>query len=234
MPDIRPSFGALVGKTFARARNRGPREVAGTWTGMLRQLASSDERLIFFYQDLGEGTKVLSRPPPPGVTFRAATAADATQYARDIGTDSAATFAARLSDKTRCFVVVGNGAFLHASWITTAAAWTRELQRYFCPPPDQAYIYESFTRPETRGRGIYPFALESICVWLTNNGLQRAWVGVEDGNQSSLRAVSKAGFELGFHIDYRRRLGRLNLGPLQGPMAGVHDFLSTSPDCRPG
>jgi hypothetical protein len=232
MPSTRPGFTALVSKTVARIRARGPGEVIRTWLRIARQLATSNERLIFYHRNLDPESELGEGPPLDGAVFREADVNDAARYARDIGTDSAATFAARLSANTHCFVVVDNETFLHASWVTTAAAWTRELQRYFCPPPNDAYIYESFTRAETRGRGVYPFALRSICGWLAIRELTGVWVGVEDGNDPSLRAVAKAGFRTGFSIDYGRRLGRLTVEQPHGPAAGGnHEFLRTTPDC---
>jgi RimJ/RimL family protein N-acetyltransferase len=234
MPDTRPGIRALASKTRARIRSRGTREVVDTWLTMLKQLHSPEQKLILFYRNLNERD---DSPPaaPSGAVFKEATDIDADLYARDVGTDSAKTFRSRLSDRTHSFVVVENDTILHASWVTSASAWTRELQRYFCPPGGEAYIYESYTRPETRGRGIYPFALHSICTWLSKRGFARVWVGVEGDNQSSRRAISKAGFSPGFEIRYQRRLGRVSVAAPEGPGARPdHPFLSTSPDCRPG
>jgi ribosomal protein S18 acetylase RimI-like enzyme len=234
MPDVRPRFGALASKTITRVRTRGPREVIGTWFSILRQLHTPEQKLVFFFRNLDESLARTNRPAPGGTSFRQACGNDAAHYARDIGTDSPRTFEGRLSERTFCFVVLENEAILHASWVTTAAAWTREIQRYLCPPSREAYIYESYTRPETRGRGIYPFALHSMCAWLAGRGFTRVWVGVEDDNTPSLKAVGKGGFERGFEIRYRRRLGRLTVSPPEGPAARPdHLFLSTSPECRP-
>jgi GNAT superfamily N-acetyltransferase len=230
--ETRPSFPELISKTVARVRARGPREVFDTWRAMVRELLASDEKLIMLYRDL----KTAGPAPaaPSGTTFREAGPDDAMQYARDVGTDSMKTFSARLSSRTKCFFVMDDTTVLHASWVTTAAAWTREVQRYFCPPAGDAYIYESFTRSDARGRGIFPFALESICRLLAAGGIRRVWIGVEDGNEPSRRAITKAGFEPGFAIMYRRRLGRLTVGAPEGPGARPdHGFLSTSPECRP-
>jgi ribosomal protein S18 acetylase RimI-like enzyme len=165
-----------------------------------------------------------------GLEFRIATPADADDYARDIGTDSAATFRARLSEATRCVVVVRNGRLAHASWITTAAAWTRELRCYLQPPEGDAYIYESFTTEEARGLGIYPFALRNIVSLLRSEGRGTAWVAVEDDNAASLRAVTKAGFREAFRIPYYRRLGVLKIGSPSGRAAGIaSSFMSGKP-----
>ena len=161
----------------------------------------------------------------PALVFRAATPADGDLYAREIGTDSAATFRRRLTDTTECFLVHGGDVLLHASWVTTGAAWTREIDAYIVPPEGDAYVYESFTRPQARGRGVYPFALGGICAWARDRGLERVWVAVESGNAPSLKAIRKAGFEPAYEMRYGRRGGRLTLA-VDGP-PGV-----TSPSVR--
>ena len=220
-----------ISKVISRVRARGWGEVSENWWGVLRQLAASNEVLMFLSRDL---TSVIEpREAPEGTQFAEASVDDARRYARDVGTDSEKTFSARLSANTHCFLVISDETILHASWVTTTGAWTRELQRYFCPPSGEAYIFESFTRAETRGRGIYPYALHSICSRLKSEGVGRVWVGVEDGNQSSFRAITKAGFEPGFLVRHRRIVGKLTVEPPDGPGARPdHRFLGTSPDCR--
>lgn len=175
----------------------------------LREAVSSQEVLIVLARSTGG-----EMPNSMGLTFREATPEDGPRYAHDIATDSASSFRARLSDRTRCFVVVAESRLVHATWMTSAAAWTREVRAYFRPPPDEAYIYESFTRADVRGRGVYPFALAGISGWLAGRGIERVWVAVEAHNPPSLRAVSKAGFEEVDRIHYARRMGRLHV---EGP-----------------
>lgn len=150
-------------------------------------------------------------PAAAELVFREASAADAVAYARDIGTDSRATFTARLSDATRCFLVEADGRLVHATWMTTMAAWTREVGGYLRPPAGDAYVYESFTRADARGRGVYPFALGNIAATLHKRSIKRVWIGVESDNAPSLRAVAKAGFEPSFAISYRRSVGKLHV-----------------------
>ena len=109
--------------------------------------------------------------------------------------------------------------FLHASWVTTSRAWTSEIRGYISPPVGDAYVYESFTRPETRGRGIYPLALFSICAELAEQRVARVWVGVETDNTPSIRAISKAGFGEGFEFSFHRAFGRVRIGEITGPLA---------------
>lgn len=217
MPDRRPTPAQLAGKLLQRIRARGLGELSALAVERLRKGWSSEERLLFLVHDSGG-----DEPDPPDLEFRAATAADGPLYARDIGTDSAATFAARLTDATRCWLVLHEDRIAHATWTTTAGAWTREIGRFFRPPPGEGYIYESFTSPAVRGRGIYPLALRHIVARLGAEGITRLWVGVEADNEPSIRAITKAGFEVAFEISYRRRFGRLTLGPPEGPL---------TPDC---
>jgi GNAT superfamily N-acetyltransferase len=169
----------------------------------------SEDSLIMLVRGAGTPTPELRHDP--GLVLRVAAPADAPEYAREIGTDAAATFRHRLTPTTSCFLVHGPDGLLHASWVTTGAAWTREIDAYLVPPPGDAYVYESFTTPEARGRGVYPFALAGICDWAQARGIGRVWVAVEEGNAPSLKAIRKAGFEPAYTMRYARRLGRLTL-----------------------
>lgn len=145
------------------------------------------------------------------MVVKRATPEDASIYERDIGTDSRSTFRARLVAGTTCYLVIADDRAVHATWCTTTAAWTREIDALLVPPAGDAYVYESYTRPEVRGRGVYPYALRQIAADLSTRALRRVWVAVEESNSASVRAVTKAGFEPSFAIGYRRRWGRVEV-----------------------
>ena len=146
------------------------------------------------------------------MALKRATPEDAPIYERDIGTDSRSTFRARLVAGATCYLVIAADRAVHATWCTTAGAWTREIEALLIPPTGDAYVYESYTRPEVRGRGVYPYALGQIAADLWGRDVKRVWVAVEASNSASLRAVAKAGFEPSFVIGYRRRWGRIEVG----------------------
>ncbi|MGH2828596.1 MAG: GNAT family N-acetyltransferase [Actinomycetota bacterium] len=206
MPDLRPSPTHAALKILNRLRARGVGEVLALGRDRVSEYISSSEELIILARASGGPS-----PPSEDLRFQDATAADGARYARDIGTDSASTFSARLANDTHCFLVCSGEKVLHATWVTTRAAWTRELRGYFIVPPGDCYVYESFTRGDARGKGVYPFALKSICAWASTENLRRIWVGVEAGNGASLRAVGKAGFEPQLTITFRRNVGRLEV-----------------------
>jgi GNAT superfamily N-acetyltransferase len=161
---------------------------------------------------------VLQRPAGgpgadlPGLSIREARAEDAAAYERDIGTDLAATVRQRLSGSgSSCWIALSGGRIVHASWVVTESAWVGEADRFFVVPPGDAYIYESFTAPDVRGRGVYPAVLATISTRLGARGISRLWIAAETTNHSSLRAIQKAGFTRSFEIGARRRWGRTDV-----------------------
>ena len=212
MPDTRPTLLDIALKTSARIRARGPREVAALVWERVREEISSASRLVVF----ARLTELIPNERTD-LELRRARPDDAGAYARDIGTDSAATFRRRLTEATWCYLVLGGTSIVHATWCTMTAAWTRELRGYLTPSSGHAYVYESFTRADARGRGIYPFALKSITYDLRAAGVDKVWVAADESNHASRRAITKAGFTPEFEIPYRRSWGRLRTG---APPAG--------------
>ncbi|HEX2195362.1 MAG TPA: GNAT family N-acetyltransferase [Actinomycetota bacterium] len=189
----------------------------------MREWVRSEDELVVLARAAAAETPPFRHDP--GLTVRRATAADGDLYARVIGTDSAATFRRRLDASTHCFLVHLGADLLHASWVTTSAAWTREVRAYIVPPRGDAYVYESFTHPDARGRGVYPFALAGVCEWAAGAGIATVWVAVEEDNAPSFKAIRKAGFEPSFSLRYARRVGRLTLEIDRPPGVAVPDVV---------
>lgn len=194
-----------------RVQARGFGEVIRLGYERLKENVRSEETLIFYVRD-------TESPDAPALDLhgRPATPGDAGRYALDVGTDSPVTFQDRLGEDRLCYVVEEGGKLLHASWVATSPVWTRELRAALRPPPRAAYVYESFTHPDARGRGVYPFALRGIVATMADRGIRHVWVAVEGSNEPSQRAVTKAGFQPAFTLGYRRRLGRLSIDPPGG------------------
>ena len=220
MATARPSFADTLSKTRARLKTRGAGEVVGTITGNARGRIRSHEEILFLTRSARWDGEVARKSEEP-LGFAEATPADGRDYERFIGTDSARTFSKRLTRDTRCWLVRGRGMILHATWTTTGAAWTSEMGRFFVPPARSAYIYESFTRSEARGLGIYPFALVEIGKALAREGIDTLYVGVEVENTPSVRAITKAGFQPAFSVPFGRTLGKVTIEPATGPRADL-------------
>jgi GNAT superfamily N-acetyltransferase len=150
--------------------------------------------------------------------MRRATAEDGERYADQVGTDSAVTFRRRLGPSMDCYLALDDDdVVVHASWVTTRGAWVGELRRYFVVPDASAYVYESFTSPRARGRGIYPAMLRYIASEAARTGSKELWIGVGEDNAASLRAITKGGFVAAFEVDFSRRLGRVRVDAVRGP-----------------
>lgn len=134
--------------------------------------------------------------------IRRATSEDGRAHGADIGAYRPETFRRRLTGLNRCYLAIEHGRILHSSWCATGPTWTEELGTFLAPPPGDAYVYESFTRPDARGRGIYPLVLRAISGDLHEQGHPRMWIGVEATNEASIRAIRKAGFEDVFTFVY--------------------------------
>ena len=206
MPDVRPSLAHNLTKLLNRVRARGPREVWDLAYSRVRENLWSDDDLVVFLADAGGAS-----PHSGDLRLERAQASDAESYARDIGTESPSTFAARLSPTSLCFLVRDERRIVHSSWVALVAAWTRELRGYVAPPEGDAYVYESFTRADARGQGVYPFALHGIRASLGAEGVRKVWVAAEADNPASVRAITKAGFVETGRITYRRRFGSLKI-----------------------
>jgi GNAT superfamily N-acetyltransferase len=210
--DPRPGSSATLRRYATRIRARGPLEVTSALAGAIRSWVSSGGRLRFLIR-----ATELTDAGLPGLTMRRATPEDAERYARDVGTDSPGTFRRRLGPQTDCCLVLEKERIVHASWVTTGGAWVGELRRYFIVPLASAYVYESYTSPNARGRGIYPAMLRYIASEAARRGLRELWIGVGADNGPSIRAISKGGFVPAFDVAFSRRLGTMGIGSISGP-----------------
>jgi ribosomal protein S18 acetylase RimI-like enzyme len=180
--------------------------------GEVRTRTWSDEVLLVLQRRAG-GTAA----PTTELIVREARHSDAPAYERDIGTETAGRVAERLSRPgASCWIAETGGHMVHASWVETKAAWVGEIERLLVVPPGDAYIYQSFTRPEMRGRGIYPAVLTTLSERLGSRGINCLWIAVEATNPASLRAIQKSGFTHVFEIAFQHRFGRIQVSVPDG------------------
>ncbi len=62
-------------------------------------------------------------------------------------------------------------------------------------PPGTGFIYRCFTRPDHRGKHIYPAALDFMCRWLAAEGYQRALIDHQAQNRASQTGILRAGMQ---------------------------------------
>ncbi len=104
-------------------------------------------------------------------------------------------------------------------WSTREPEWVAEIGRLVVPGPDEVYLYDAFTAPAWRGRGLFPAMLGRLVEYARAHGKSRALIFVLAGNRASRRGIERAGFQL-FQAVSRARLGGLRLVWFRGPRAG--------------
>jgi RimJ/RimL family protein N-acetyltransferase len=98
---------------------------------------------------------------------------------------------ARLARGARPFLLrdQDTGRPLHVRWVTRQPEWVPECGRWLCPGPGEAYLFDAFTAPDARGRGLSGHARRLMAARLQAEGLERAFWYVLEHNRPSLRSV---------------------------------------------
>lgn len=107
------------------------------------------------------------------------------------------------------YTVVAGGRLLHYAWLIERQTrgedgWVNQV--YF-PPPETAVLFDHFTHPLARGRGLY---YQALCRLLHDArdvaGARRAYVTVFGSNGPSRHVIEKAGFQHEGSLFKERRL----------------------------
>jgi hypothetical protein len=83
------------------------------------------------------------------------------------------------------------GEPIGCGWVATGEAGIGELGLRFALPPDDRYLWDFFTLPAWRCRGVYTRLLRAI---IASELADRFWVGHDLGNVASERGIVRAGF----------------------------------------
>jgi RimJ/RimL family protein N-acetyltransferase len=107
-------------------------------------------------------------------------------------------------DGVQDFFVHTDGAQIaHISWLYYRDDPNRILQL----ADSECEVKFCLTRPEFRGRGLYPAALTTIQQYLRQRGYKRCFICVKEGNEPSIRGIEKAGFQRVGSTRVRKALG---------------------------
>jgi GNAT superfamily N-acetyltransferase len=86
-----------------------------------------------------------------------------------------------------------DGQLVHLSWVTRTKAWLPDLYAAFALDPTEAYLANTFTLPEYRGRGIQPAVFQTIFRHASSLGIRRQFGCVRKGNHAGTRSFAKHG-----------------------------------------
>jgi len=102
----------------------------------------------------------------------------------------------RLDDGQACAVATHGSSVVAYCWLTRSPARVAEIDRVVVPAPDDVYLYDAFTAPAWRGRGLFRALLLHLVAFASARGRARALIFATSGNRASCRAIERAGFEI--------------------------------------
>ena len=154
-------------------------------------------------------------PLPPAVELAVW---DAPPAAGDAGRPWHPEAERRIREGQVCVVARHQETVMAYCWLTWRPEWVAEIDRLVVPGPDEAYLYEAFTEPGWRGRGLFPAMLFRLLAYARAQNRRRALIFVLSDNRASRRAIEKAGFTL-FQTVSKVKIGGLKRLVFRGPRA---------------
>jgi RimJ/RimL family protein N-acetyltransferase len=111
-------------------------------------------------------------------------------------------FRASVSDRRtqghHLYTFVDGGRLLHYGWLMPrqVVGDDERVRMKIYPEPDSAALYDFYTHPDARGRGLYTQALQQMVHdAIEREGASQVYIYVNDDNRPSRRVVEKVGFE---------------------------------------
>ena len=108
----------------------------------------------------------------------------------------------RLASGHYGFVVLDDGAIVHACWAVTGEAHIEYLGLDVVLAAEAVYVYEVFTSPPYRGRGISSERSFEMERYLGGKGHRRLVAAVGPENWAATRSNAKAGYDAVGSIGY--------------------------------
>jgi hypothetical protein len=191
-----------------RGSERGRTDVAADWLAALpaRVLARAGLRRAVLYE------RRLEAPGPsgggPDLEHRWLDRDGVARLAALTGGDAPGLLA-RLDRGERCFGSLRDGALVASRWVATGAAEADYLRLGLRLPAGDAWVFDSWTDPLERGRGLAAEASTELGRALAACGVTRLVVIVMPGNRPGRAAVVRSGYrELGTITTIRTARGR--------------------------
>ena len=98
----------------------------------------------------------------------------------------------RLEAGNRPYLAYMGGEPAAYGWLATQRGGIEELDFSFLVPPEHGYLWDFYTLPSWRKRGVYTHLLHAIIE--QEPSIKYFWIGHKSGNEVSRRGISRAGF----------------------------------------
>ena len=147
----------------------GNRAAAAAW----RALAALGIRCVVLYERPLDGPRTR-KPVDPGIELGRLRIDEADAYAALRPDGSAAQVRERFSAGDVCCVARSNGDLVAVRWFSTRRAAIPFLEHSFALDAGEGYLYNAFTAPEWRGRGVAGALTAFMLDELEREGVDRA------------------------------------------------------------
>jgi len=121
-------------------------------------------------------------------------ATDTEEYLRFRPGTTRAELRRRFEAKHRCFVARYQGCLVGCSWVAATHAWSYYLSHELVLGADELYVYDTFTHPHCRDRGVASAIGVEILRHFRGSGHRRIIRAISPENHASLQAASKSGY----------------------------------------
>src|SRR5262245_19199124 len=115
----------------------------------------------------------------------------------------------RMAQGFHLYTLVEHGQLLHYAWLIARQTRGEEpwVDQVYFPPPETAVLFDHFTHPSARGRGLY---FQALCQLLHDardiEQARQAYVTVFGNNSPSRHVIEKVGFQHEGSLCKERRL----------------------------
>ena len=192
----------------------------GLWSLWIKVLGETVYRRILLLERL-LAEPVSKEPSRLPVTVRRLEEEQIGAYAAFQPASDLSDIRRRLKEGHQCYAAWHENRIIRVLWITTGSARIKYLGCRIRLASDEAYLYDSFTRPEYRGQNIPAAMPRHYVPKLLADGIRRMVADILPENQPGLRHAVKNGWKpIGL-------IGYFKLGPYR------HDFCRMYGDSPP-
>ncbi len=193
-------FGKFV-KTYLRyLRHEGPKPLLSRALRLLFSHLFKYRREVFYSRSL-ENLSTSTVTPKAEIIFEEASITNLNELEK-IMYVKPAQIRNWLLDKKRCFVVRVKENIVHYSWVSAREEYIPVIDKVIKMDDHEVCIHTCRTLTAYRGKGIFPFVLNSICQSLKNEGIHNVIIYAGAQNYSSIRSFEKCGFKKVGEVTY--------------------------------
>jgi GNAT superfamily N-acetyltransferase len=113
-----------------------------------------------------------------------------------MGDGAQAEILRRFETGRHCYVALVNNQLAAYGWVSLNEEYLGELDLRVRLLAGEAYIWDCFTVPTFRRKGLYSALLMYILGELQTDRLCRVWIGADSDNKASQRGIARTGFHL--------------------------------------